>query len=647
MANPDEWAAWRSGVAQPGAPNVDWGDVGASAISGLQKVPAIVGGTIGDLQHLGDSGVQAALRAAGMSEHDVAALARNAQASRRLMHTGIPGIDSSPTSGELQQQIEHITGPQHVPTTTPGRYAQTIAEFTTAMLAPGGPVTRIARAVVPGVASEAAGEATEGTPLEPWARMAGGVAGGLGVEGARFAADTPNRMGAAATEGMTSQDMAAAQHLRQTLAAVGIDITVAEAAQQVTQGGTGMAGLQDFVETSRHGAPVMAPYLRNRPQQMENAVTNFANRVAPPTPNPSALGPRMQGLASDELNDVRRGINQRAEPNYQGLSNEHMPQADFDTLMADPAFARAFAAVRNDPMLNHGFEMVDDTNLSLINRVVQQIRQMGENATPNPTRDTGSHLLASQFGNAANSAQTAASHASQQTQQPSNWDEAHRIVREGRTNELDPLEAGPLGGLSRSPSLNTGIVFPTAPPAGGAGETVDTISRLGARDPEATRQFARQHVLGGRGGAQEQMQDLSGGPNQFAGARWAANIAGNPEQERALIEGFRALPGNGAQLADELATLVEGGQATGRRIPRGSGTFSRTEARDETRRLLPDIRRIGGDIVGGQRIRTLAEFLTAHPDETEAVLRQMRSRGTSFRMPLAEAVLARQPEPAQ
>lgn len=634
MANPDEWAAWRAGVAQA-QPNIDWGDVGASAISGLQKVPALVGGTMGDLQHLGDEGMQALLRAAGMSAPDVERLAQNVRAARSTQPM-LPGMGQWPTSGEVQQQIERITGPQHVPTTTLGRYAQTIAEFAPAMASPGGPVTRVMRMIGPGAASEAAGEATQGTPVEPFARFAGGVAGGLGVEGMRFVADTPNRMGAAATEGMTAQDMAAAQRLRQTLAAMGIDITIAEAAQQVTHGGTGMSGLQDFVESSRHGAPVMAPFLRNRPQQMEQAVTNLANRIAPPTDNPSALGPQIQSYASDELNAVRRDINARARPDYQAAETQTMPTADYQVLAADPVYAEGLRRLRADPELGAQFNGVPDNNIGLIGEVYRSIRDRASAASV-----SGEHNLARIRGNTANTADAALSNASPE------WARAQQTVAQGHAQELAPLEAGPMGGLSRSQSLNTGIVFPTAPPAGGAAETVDTIQRLGARDPEAMRQFARQHVLGGRSGAQEQMQDLSGGPNQFAGARWAANIAGNPEQERALIEGFRALPGNGPQLADELATLVEGGQATGRRIPRGSGTFSRTEMREESRRLVPRFDRIAGDLVGGGRIRTLAEFLTKHPDETERVLQQMRTRGTGFRLPLAEAVSARHPSEAQ
>lgn len=642
MANPDEWAAWRAGVAQA-QPNVAL-DTTQSGVTGVHQGFSSIPGMFGDMQEVGRQVASVvpywAARAGGADDEDarrqaqqVIDVARQAAQARHVQLPTTRDVNDAALSIEPDSVREWTN---HEPQTTPGRYAREIGRFAPAALIPGSAAMRTARVVAPGMGSELAGEATAGTPLEPYARFTGALVGGLGAEGARFVADTPNRMAATATEGMTDADMIAAQALRQRLAALGIDITVAEAAQQVTHGGTGMAGLQDFVEASRHGAPTMAPFMRNRPQQMESAVTDFANRVAPPTDNPSALGPQIQSYASDELNAVRRDINARARPDYQAAETQTMPTADYQVLAADPVYAEGLRRLRADPELGAQFNGVPDNNIGLIGEVYRSIRDRASAASV-----SGEHNLARIRGNTANTADAALSNASPE------WARAQQTVAQGHAQELAPLEAGPLGRLENSQTLNTGIVFPTAPPAGGAAETVDTIRRLGARDPDATRQFARQHVLGGRTGAQEQMQDLSSGPNQYAGARWAANIAGNPEQERALIEGFRALPGNGPQLADELATLVEGGQATGRRIPRNSQTFSRTEAGEQTRRLLPDIRRIGGDIVSGQRIRTLSEFLTAHPDETEAVLRQMRARSGRFRMPLAEAVLAGQAQEQQ
>lgn len=89
-----------------------------------------------------------------------------------------------PTSAEITSGIETVTGPLYTPRGTAGEYAETIGEFVPAAVAgPGGLVRKTAMAVVPGAASETAGQAAEGTPYETAARIAGGVAGGVAAAG--------------------------------------------------------------------------------------------------------------------------------------------------------------------------------------------------------------------------------------------------------------------------------------------------------------------------------------------------------------------------------------------------------------------------------------------------------------------------------
>lgn len=62
--------------------------------------------------------------------------------------------------------------------TAPEKVARTIGQFAPAALAPGSALQRTANVVVPAVASETAGMATEGTSAEPVARIVGGIVGG-------------------------------------------------------------------------------------------------------------------------------------------------------------------------------------------------------------------------------------------------------------------------------------------------------------------------------------------------------------------------------------------------------------------------------------------------------------------------------------
>lgn len=95
------------------------------------------------------------------------------------------------TGQDVKSMVEDkITGPLYEPKSTAGKYAKTIGEFAPGVLFPGGIAQRVVGNVVaPAVASEAAGQATEGTSLEPWARVGGALVGGM----------APNMIGRALT----------------------------------------------------------------------------------------------------------------------------------------------------------------------------------------------------------------------------------------------------------------------------------------------------------------------------------------------------------------------------------------------------------------------------------------------------------------
>lgn len=120
------------------------------------------------------------------------------------------GSDASARAAELRRMVSERSGLPMLPSpldvassvasavpkpqTTAGEYARTIGEFAPAALAPGGAIARTANVVVPAVASETAGQFTEGTALEPYARIGGAIAGGL-VPAMATRAISPNPIG--------------------------------------------------------------------------------------------------------------------------------------------------------------------------------------------------------------------------------------------------------------------------------------------------------------------------------------------------------------------------------------------------------------------------------------------------------------------
>jgi len=144
-------------------------DVAKSAGIGLVKGGVGLAGLPGDLAELGARGIDRATQyIGGKLGVDVA-----------------PRPDAPPTYGssDIQKGIEGVTGQFYEPKTTAGEYAQTAGEFLPAMI--GGPESLAAKAatrvVGPAVASETAGQLTKGTVAEPYARIAGGVLGGVGA----------------------------------------------------------------------------------------------------------------------------------------------------------------------------------------------------------------------------------------------------------------------------------------------------------------------------------------------------------------------------------------------------------------------------------------------------------------------------------
>ncbi|CAN1724444.1 conserved protein of unknown function [Hyphomicrobium sp. 1Nfss2.1] len=102
-------------------------------------------------------------------------------ASRGLGGNDIVSNDAFlPTYQDAKGAIEGYTGEFYKPKTTLGEYARTIGEFAPmAATGGGGLAARAANVLAPALVSETAGQVTKGTAMEPWARAAGGLAGGI------------------------------------------------------------------------------------------------------------------------------------------------------------------------------------------------------------------------------------------------------------------------------------------------------------------------------------------------------------------------------------------------------------------------------------------------------------------------------------
>lgn len=160
-------------------------DVLKSAGVGVGKGAIGLMGLFGDASNLGAAGIEKASNYVS----DKLGIERYKPPMDRSQSI----LNKIPTSADIQGAIENnVTRKFYEPQTTAGRYAQSAGEFLpSAAIGPGGPIAKIVSAIGGGLGSEAAGDYTKGSELEPYARIAGGIVGGLAPAGLSRAI-TPN-----------------------------------------------------------------------------------------------------------------------------------------------------------------------------------------------------------------------------------------------------------------------------------------------------------------------------------------------------------------------------------------------------------------------------------------------------------------------
>lgn len=237
-------------------PKVDTAtDVGKGAVSGLAQGAINTAGLGGDIRSALASGTGALVNKFGGS-------GETATTAADTLLRGLPimgSLFSGPTSQRTKEMVAPVTGDLYKPETTAGKYARTIGEFLPGAALPGGIFRRaIGNVVAPAVGSEAAGQATEGTAAEPYARLAGAIGGGL----------APSAFSRLVTPLPASAERAASVN---TLRNEGVtDITAGQA--------TGRKGLQYF--ESERGGRAAANSQINQAEQYTAAILRRAGETA-------------------------------------------------------------------------------------------------------------------------------------------------------------------------------------------------------------------------------------------------------------------------------------------------------------------------------------------------------------------------------
>lgn len=551
-------------------------DVAKSAGIGVARGVIGIGGLVGDLTDLGAAGIGKA----SDFINDQLGLERDQPRGKSI-------LDNIPTSASITKNVEGVTGEFYKPQTTPGHYAETVGEFLPAAIAGPGGIGRkvVMQAVLPGVASEAAGQATQGTALEPYARAAAGVAAGLGGAALSRPAGSAQAIRSQLPEGITQATVDDARSIMVTAKAKGIDLTWPEALSQAA-GKPVLSDTQRILESAPSSRSRMQDFYAERPRQIDQAALSEFDRVAPGTRNPSQIGPQIRDAANETAGDVRKVINNAAEPYYQAAEGVLLTPAEMAHVKRIPGYQEARDAVRNSPQLNSYVSHLPDNSVGFLNEVKKYFDQQGKNA-------------ASKFNQGANQ-QVAAIHekAASAVKQIAElkspeYAVALGIQQQARQQYLEPLLQGPLGRLAKKDVTTQkaiDVLFPSSPLPNSHNEIGDAVAALAKRNPGAATQLVRAHM---ESVFNEATKNLQGGPNQFGGAKFANKLTGNIQQRANLQAAVEALP-NGKQIWQGVDNFLEAAEATGTRQAKGSLTAFNAQ----------ELRAMGGSNLVGEAVKT-------------------------------------------
>ncbi len=250
-------------------------DVLKSGGIGLAKGAIGVAGALGDLTDLGAKGIGAASDFIS----DKLGVERYKRPDKPSM------LQNIPTSGSITGAIEEKTGKFYEPKTTAGKFARTVGEFLPASaIGPGGMAYKLGTGATAALGSEAAGQFTEGMPAEPYARVVGALAGGMG----------PMAAGRAITPLPASPQ-------RQRL----VDVLAGEGVTSLTAGQrTGNKSLQ-YAESFLGDGPLAGQGATRVQQQGQQQFTEAAMRRAGsgPEATPEVLAANQQRLG-DQFRDL-------------------------------------------------------------------------------------------------------------------------------------------------------------------------------------------------------------------------------------------------------------------------------------------------------------------------------------------------------
>ena len=542
-------------------------DIARSGWSGMNAGVAGLVGLPDTLSSLGAAGIDKLSRgAAGLLGIDY----QKPNLSGGLLEKMLPSAKG--TQGVLEQ---YVPGADYKPQTTAGQYAHTVGEMVPgAMAGPGGMAGNVLKyGVLPGLASESAGQYTKGGESEKYARPAAALLTG-GLAGAMSRPGTANQsIRQQMPAGVNQQTITQAEALMADAAARGVTLSWPEALSQVA-GRPVLSDMARHLEASGPTQGRMADFYANRPQEVERAGRYGMGIIAPPNNAPSNIGHAAGEVMEGAVHDARGNINAAARPHYQASETVLLNPTEMAQVRAVPGYAEAARDVRNTTQLNRYVSHLPENSVGFLNEVKKRLDWQARNAAaPISPQGVPNQQIAGGLTSDAAAVRQAGIDATGGATGP--YATALSIEEQGR-RALDRVLEGPIGKMASKDTTTKQAIealFPKDPLANSAREITTAVGALANRSPRVARDLVRAHAESVFNHA---ISSNIPGANPAGGAKFVKELVGNPQQRANLEAAVTALP-QGAIRWEGFNRILDILQATGTRQNIGSKTAYNAE----------------------------------------------------------------------
>jgi len=530
----------------------------------------------------------------------------------QIVAPGSKGLPKSVTQSDLlsyaptPSQIQKPGGEAGVPMaraeSIPGQALQNFIRNLVATPVPGAAIP----AALSAVGEEAVAYPFRGTPQEPAARMAGAV--GAPLAALPFALRSPAQtMVREEMARVTPAERAAAEQLMREAPT---PVTPIEALQRVTGemrgmeagGTTRLPQVQQTIETSRMGGPVMQEFLAGR-----EAVTRQALEQQFPQTGREMLGIEAQRAAEGAKSAAQKELSNVGGPAFKTIEAIEVPRSEFDMMLKwNDVISDAFKSIKNNPAWSQETLGYPENSI----KVIETMRkQLGDTASSLNT--SGKFAEARQYSKAVDDLKTLADQAVGGKYQQALTD--YRKLRELRVTPLEAMPIEQMAGTANVAQQYANIFTKEAMERGiTPGKVRETMNALNSADPNLSKEFVAQYIK-----SQFEQVPVSAQRAKMRGARFGDTVFGNETQKQNLLTAVDVAYGPDARKGFD--TLLRALKAQAERLPAGSPTAEKTalaqRAEGVTRQVLTTPTKapamLVDYIINGRDMEKMARALTS------------------------------------